>query len=68
MSNAPLNFVSPADFRARVDQALQDGKLRSSMRGAMDFLQTKRKSQFPDTDELELLRDLGEAVDRKSVV
>jgi L-lactate dehydrogenase complex protein LldF len=62
MSATPLHFVAPSDFRARVDHALQDGKLRASMRGAMDFLQTKRLGQFPDAEELELLRDLGEAV------
>jgi L-lactate dehydrogenase complex protein LldF len=57
-----LHFMPPADFRARVGGALQDTKLRASMRGAMDFLQDKRRAQFPDGDELEQLRDLGEAV------
>ncbi|ELX13379.1 lactate utilization protein B [Janthinobacterium sp. HH01] len=60
--NAPLHFMPPADFRARVSDALQDSKLRGSMRGAMNFLQDKRRAQFPDADELEQLRDLGEAV------
>lgn len=60
--NSPLHFMPPADFRARVGGALQDTKLRASMRGAMDFLQDKRRAQFPDGDELEQLRDLGEAV------
>jgi len=60
--NAPMHFMPPADFRARVSDALQDTKLRGSMRGAMDFLQDKRRAQFPDGDELEQLRDLGEAV------
>ena len=60
--NLPLHFMPPADFRARVGDALQDTKLRASMRGAMDFLQDKRRAQFPDGDELEQLRDLGEAV------
>jgi L-lactate dehydrogenase complex protein LldF len=35
---------------------------RRSFRGAMDFLQGKRSAQFPDADELEALRTLGEAV------
>lgn len=65
--NAPLHFMPPADFRARVGDALQDTKLRASMRGAMDFLQDKRRAQFPDGDELEQLRDLGEAVRRHAL-
>jgi L-lactate dehydrogenase complex protein LldF len=62
MSSAPLQFVAPADFRERVRTALEDPKLRKSFRGAMDFLQNKRSVQFPDGDELEQLRDLGEAI------
>jgi L-lactate dehydrogenase complex protein LldF len=57
-----MHFVSPADFRERVSGALQDQALRNSMRGAMEFLQTKRSTQFQDADELEQLRDLGEAI------
>lgn len=59
---APLHFVPAADFKARARAALDDPKLRSSFRGAMDFLQAKRAVQFPDGDELEQLRDLGEAI------
>jgi L-lactate dehydrogenase complex protein LldF len=62
MKATPLHFVAPADFRERVRDALDDPKLRASFRGAMDFLQTKRSAQFPDGDELERLRDIGEAV------
>ncbi|QDZ29665.1 LutB/LldF family L-lactate oxidation iron-sulfur protein [Noviherbaspirillum sp. UKPF54] len=62
MSTTPLHFVPPSDFRARAKSALDDPKLRKSFRGAMDFLQTKRSAQFPDGDELEQLRDLGEAI------
>jgi L-lactate dehydrogenase complex protein LldF len=62
MSTSPLQFVAPADFRERARTALADPKLRKSFRGAMEFLQSKRSVQFPDGDELEQLRDLGEAV------
>lgn len=62
MSSAPLTFVPSADFRERARNALDDPKLRSSFRGAMDFLQAKRVTQFPDGEELEKLRDLGEAI------
>jgi len=62
MSQQTLHFVPSADFRARAREALDDPKLRKSFRGAMDFLQQKRAVQFPDGDELEHLRDLGEAI------
>lgn len=62
MSATPMHFVPSADFKARARAALDDAKLRSSFRGAMDFLQNKRAIQFPDADELQALRDLGEAV------
>ncbi|MCG5261262.1 iron-sulfur cluster-binding protein [Cupriavidus gilardii] len=62
MSATPIHFVPAADFKARARAALDDAKLRSSFRGAMDFLQNKRAIQFPDGDELQALRDLGEAV------
>ncbi len=61
MSATPMHFVPSADFKARARAALDDAKLRSSFRGAMDFLQNKRAIQFPDGDELQALRDLGEA-------
>ncbi|GAB2882548.1 LutB/LldF family L-lactate oxidation iron-sulfur protein [Pseudoduganella ginsengisoli] len=57
-----MHFVAPEDFHQRARAALNDPKLRASFRGAMDFLQTKRSSQFPDALELEHLRDLGEAI------
>ncbi|AKU20882.1 LutB/LldF family L-lactate oxidation iron-sulfur protein [Massilia sp. NR 4-1] len=62
MSVQTLHFVPSADFHARARAALDDPKLRQSFRGAMDFLQGKRSAQFPDANELEQLRDLGEAV------
>jgi len=62
MKTTPLHFVPGADFHARSRAALDDPKLRKSFRGAMDFLQNKRSMQFPDSAELEQLRDLGEAI------
>jgi len=62
MNQQPLHFVPSEDFRARARAALDDPKLRKSFRGAMDFLQQKRAVQFPNGDELEHLRDLGEAI------
>ncbi|TKC87648.1 iron-sulfur cluster-binding protein [Trinickia terrae] len=62
MNTSPLHFVPTEDFKTRARSALDDPKLRQSMRGAMNFLQSKRAIQFPDADELAQLRDLGEAV------
>ena len=62
MSNTRVHFVPPADFKARARAALQDEALRTSFRGAMDFLQARRSVQFTDADEFEALRDLGEAI------
>ncbi len=62
MKTSTLTFVPQADFQTRARAALDDPKLRKSFRGAMDFLQDKRIAQFPDAEELENLRDLGEAI------
>jgi L-lactate dehydrogenase complex protein LldF len=67
MSDQPLHFVAPGDFKTRARAALDDPALRRSFRGAMDFLQGKRASQFPDGAELEQLRDVGEAVRRHAL-
>ncbi|WP_116138825.1 LutB/LldF family L-lactate oxidation iron-sulfur protein [Trinickia diaoshuihuensis] len=62
MSSRHLHFVAPNDFKTRAREALDDPALRASFRGAMSFLQDKRTAQFPDADEREALRDLGEAI------
>jgi L-lactate dehydrogenase complex protein LldF len=62
MSGQTLHFVPSVDFKARSRAALEDAKLRQNFRGAMDFLRGKRSAQFPDANELEALRDLGEAI------
>jgi len=62
MKTQELKFVPAEDFRSRVTNALNDPQLRQSFRGAMDFLQNKRTTQFPDQQELESLRDLGERI------
>ncbi|MBL8482029.1 MAG: iron-sulfur cluster-binding protein [Rhodocyclaceae bacterium] len=62
MSKHPMQFVPTADFKERARGALDDDKLRKSFRGAMDFLQAKRRNQFSDEHERESLRDLGSAI------
>ncbi len=65
--NAPqtphaLHFMPSAGFRARAKDVVENPFLRQSFRGAMDFLMTKRAAQFPDPEELESLRSLGERI------
>ena len=67
MKTAPLDFMPGARFAERSAAALNDPALRSSFRGAMDFLQAKRRTQFPDALALENLRREAEAIRRYSL-
>jgi len=49
-------------FAWRSRQAVADTAQRINFRSAMDFLQEKRRAQFPDDAELAQLRDLGAAL------
>ncbi|GGY17786.1 LutB/LldF family L-lactate oxidation iron-sulfur protein [Paludibacterium paludis] len=62
MSTQPVTFHPARRFKDNARTALADGKLRGSLRGAMDFLMDKRLAAFPDTAELASLRTLGEAI------
>ena len=55
------------DFKARSREVLNDPGQRKNFRGAMDFLQAKRKSQFVDPEELQGLRELGSQIRRYSL-
>jgi len=55
------------DFKERSRVALNDPGQRKNFRGAMDFLQAKRRGQFPDLEELESLRELGASIRRYSL-
>ena len=57
-----LHFMPSTHFRARARDVVNNPFLRQSFRGAMDFLMAKRAGQFPDPEELESLRTLGEAI------
>ena len=60
----PIRIHAARDFKERSLAALNDPAQRKNFRGAMDFLQMKRRAQFGDKDELTTLRDLGEAIRR----
>ncbi|HOI52441.1 MAG TPA: (Fe-S)-binding protein, partial [Azonexus sp.] len=62
MSEHTLHFKPAEGFRARSKAVVDNPFLRQSFRGAMDFLMSKRAAQFPDPEELESLRSLGEAI------
>ncbi len=62
MSSSTESPEAAIDFRARARVALADTQLRSNFRSAMDSLMAKRLVQFPDTDELERLREFGNRV------
>ena len=55
------------DFKERSRQVLNDAGQRRNFRGAMDFLQAKRRAQFADQDELQGLRELGAQIRRYSL-
>ena len=55
------------DFKERSRSVLNDPGQRKNFRGAMDYLQAKRRSQFPDEDELQGLRELGSQIRRYSL-
>lgn len=62
MSSPADTPAVPIDFRRNAREALNDAQLRRNFRGAMDFLMDKRRSQFPDGNELERLRAFGNRV------
>ena len=55
------------DFKERSRSVLNDPAARKNFRGAMDFLQAKRRGQFPDQEELQSLRELGASIRRYSL-
>ena len=55
------------DFKERSRSVLNDPGQRKNFRGAMDFLQAKRRAQFPDQNELAGLRELGSSIRRYSL-
>ena len=64
----PVIPIHPVDdFKQRSRNVLNDPAQRTNFRGAMDFLQAKRRGQFPDQEELESLRELGAAIRRYSL-
>ena len=62
-----IRFHPNQEFKQRSRAAVNDPAQRKNFRGAMDFLQAKRRAQFPDEEELASLRDLGAMIRRYSL-
>lgn len=65
--NKVIQINPTQDFKERTRHVLNDPAQRKNFRGAMDFLQAKRRGQFPEQDELEGLRTLGSDIRRYSL-
>ncbi|MCB1957920.1 MAG: iron-sulfur cluster-binding protein [Rhodocyclaceae bacterium] len=63
----PINFHPVESFKERGRSVVNDPAQRKNFRSAMDFLQGKRRAQFPERQELEGLRDLASAIRRYSL-
>ncbi|MDP4548081.1 LutB/LldF family L-lactate oxidation iron-sulfur protein [Marinobacter sp. MDS2] len=56
-----------SSFRGRATEALADGQLRNNFRVAMDSLMQKRADAFPDEQEREGLRELGNHIKARAL-
>ena len=65
--NKVIQIHPREDFQARSRAVLNDPAQRKNFRGAMDYLQSKRKAQFTDDSELQGLRRLGESIRQYSL-
>ena len=55
------------DFQSNIANALSDQKLRGNLRSAMDTLMDKRQTVFPDVDEIESLREVGQSIKSRAL-
>lgn len=55
------------DFQSNIANALSDQKLRGNLRSAMDTLMDKRQMVFPDADEIESLREVGQSIKNRAL-
>ena len=65
--NKVISIKPTEDFKERSRSVLNNPGQRKNFRGAMDFLQAKRRAQFVDQDELQGLRELGAQIRRYSL-
>ena len=65
--NQVISIHPTEDFKQRSRSVLNNPGQRQNFRGAMDYLQGKRRAQFPDDEELQGLRNLGSQIRRHSL-
>lgn len=63
MNHTAVIRIEPTEaFKARARQVLDNPQQQRNFRGAMDFLQAKRRAQFTDDAALQRLRALGSQI------
>lgn len=67
MNEQQIHFMPTIGFRERAGEVVANPKLQRNYRSAMDYLQNKRAAAFPDDDELQHLRDLGQNIRQYSL-
>ena len=55
------------EFSRNVNRALKDKQLRKNFKFAMGNFILKRQQIFPDKEQTEKLRDLGDAIKRRAL-
>jgi L-lactate dehydrogenase complex protein LldF len=62
-----MHNEKPFDFETNVARDLSNAQLRQNLRSAMDTLISKRQAVFPDEEEIENLREIGNAIKQKAL-
>ena len=63
----PVSHYEPAKFKSQAKAALADPVIRQNFRGAMDFLQQKRATVFPDQDDFTRLQATAEQIKKAAL-
>ena len=62
-----MHNEKPFDFETNVARDLGNAQLRQNLQSAMDTLISKRQAVFPDEEEIENLREIGNAIKQKAL-
>ena len=62
-----MEHKSKPDFKANVRRDLANQRMRNNLRAAMDTLIAKRQAVFADSDEIENLRKIGNAIKQRAL-
>lgn len=67
MMQNPVSHFEPDKFKAQAKAALANPTIRKNFRGAMDFLQKKRTTVFPDQDDFKVLQATAEEIKKSAL-